>query len=305
MKDSVKFPVLPELSAIDFTSSKDVRNLIQERWRHMYGQADDGCIDACMEAIEGLFGGRFPEYQPMDTAYHNITHTMQATLCLGELLHHRHFSNAEPVIGAGDFRRAVVAVLFHDIGYLKRTGDSKGTGAKYTHVHEKRSCELARAFLTERGWTEDDIVFVENLISATGPTADLTKIPFRTEIERLLGKVVCTADYVGQMSDPQYPNKLEVLFHEFEESYRYQGIPRAKWPFRSYEALLRSTPDFWGKFVQHRMMVDCGGVWDHLEHPVAGNNPYIESIQRNLQIIERQIASLGKLAPSAQSIAAS
>ena len=39
-----------------------------------------------------------------------------------------------------------------------------------------------------------------------------------------MGQAVCTADYVGQMSDPKYPDKLEVLFREFEESFRYQEI---------------------------------------------------------------------------------
>jgi hypothetical protein len=292
MRDSVKFPVLPELSAIDFSSAAGVRELVRERFQHLFGPADDGYIDEYMEAIEGLFAGDFPEYQPIDTAYHDITHTLQATLCLVELLHRRHFTNATPVVEAGDFKRAVIATLFHDLGYLKAVGDNEGTGAKYTHVHEQRSCRLVRAFLEQRCWSEDDIVFVENLISATGPLANLTKIPFRSAIERLLGQAVCTADYVGQMSDPQYPDKLEVLFHEFEESYRYQGIPKAKWPFADYESLLRSTPNFWNKFVQYKMNVECGGLWQYLRHPVTGENPYIDSIHRNLDIIDQRIAGL-------------
>jgi hypothetical protein len=292
MRDTVKFPVLPDLSVIDFSCTSDVRTLVNERRQHMFGVRGDGYIDEYMEAIADLFAGRHPDYQAMDTAYHDITHTMQATLCLVELLHHRHFSDAQPTVGAEDFKRAVIAILFHDIGYLKMVGDSDGSGAKYTHVHEKRSCALARKYLGQRGWSDDDIVFVENLISATGPLADLTKIEFRSEVERLLGQVVCTADYIGQMSDPDYPDKLEVLYSEFEESYRYQKIPRSKWPFTSYESLLRSTPDFWGKFVQYKMTVECGGVWDYLEHPVTGQNPHIESIAGNLATIRQRISCL-------------
>jgi hypothetical protein len=292
MRDSVKFPELPDLSTIDFTSTGEVRQLIRKRYRHLYGMADDQYIDEYMDAIEGLFAGDYPEYQPIDTGYHDITHTLQATLCLVELLHRRHFTNATPDLAVDDFRRAVIATLFHDLGYLKAVGDNEGTGAKYTHVHEQRSCRLARKFLAERGWPEDDLVFVENLISATGPLADLTKIPFRSEVERLLGQAVCTADYMGQMSDPQYPDKLGVLFKEFEESYRYQGIPKAKWPFADYETLLRSTPKFWNKFVQYKMNVECGGLWGYLKHPFNGENPYLESIHRNLEIIDRRIADL-------------
>ena len=292
MRDTVKFPVLPDLSVIDFSCTSDVRTLVKERRQHMFGVRDDGYIDEYMEAIAELFAGRHPDYQAMDTAYHDITHTMQATLCLVELLHHRHFSDAQPTVSAEDFKRAVIAILFHDIGYLKMMGDSEGSGAKYTHVHEKRSCALARKYLGQRGWSDDDIVFVENLISATGPLADLTKIEFRSEVERLLGQVVCTADYIGQMSDPGYPDKLKVLYSEFEESYRYQKIPRSKWPFASYESLLRATPDFWGKFVQYKMTVECGGVWDYLENPVTGENPHFASVNGNLATIRQRISHL-------------
>jgi hypothetical protein len=293
MRNNVTFPVLRSLSAIDFTCSSEVRKLTKERCHHLFGSQDDGYIDEYMDATEDLFSGRQPEYQAMDTAYHDITHTLQATLCLVELLHNRHFTDATPRIGAEDFKRALIAVLFHDIGYLKVIGDTQGSGAKYTHLHEQRSCSFARAFLLQRGWSSDDIQFVENLISATGPSADVTRVGFRSQIERILGQTVCTADYIGQMSDPHYPDKLAVLFKEFKESYQYQQIPESEWPFTSYEDLLQSTPGFWGTFVQHKLTVECGGLWKHLEHPVSGENSYMESIERNLATIEQRIARLG------------
>ncbi len=292
MKDTVKFPVLPDLSKIDFSTTADVRSLVKERHQHLFDGLDDGYIDVYMDAVDELFTGRYPEYLPMDTAYHDITHTLQATLCLVELIHHRQHSEATPRISADDFRRALVAVLFHDIGYLKTLGDTEGTGAKYTHLHEQRSCEFARAFLERRGWSDDDIRFVENLIGSTGPRADVTQIEFRSEIERVLGQAVCTADYIGQMSDPNYPDRLEILFNEFAESFRYQKIPRGEWPFASYEALLRSTPDFWNLFVKHKLDVECAGIWEHLEHPVTRDNPYIDSIERNLAAIRQRIAGM-------------
>jgi len=292
MWDAVEFPVLPELSAIDFSSTSDVRTLTRERLHHLFGPQDDDYIDEYMDAIEDLFAGRYPEYQAMDTAYHDITHTLQATLCLVELIHHRHFSEATPRLDADDFRRALIAVLFHDIGYLKTVEDTRGTGAKYTHLHEQRSCEFARTFLAQRGWGPEDISFVKHLISSTGPSADIAGIEFSSEIERILGQAVCTADYIGQMSDPHYPARLKILFNEFEESYRYQQIPHEEWPFSNYEALLRSTPDFWGSFVQHKLTVECAGVWAHLEHPVTGENLYMESVERNLAKIRERIAEL-------------
>jgi HD domain len=295
VRDKVQFPVLPDLRLIDFSRSSDVRALTRERHAHLFGQQDDAWIDEHMDAIEGLFAGRNIEYQAMDTAYHDITHTLQATLCLAELLHNRHFAKETPSIDPDDFRRALVAALFHDIGYLKKRGDTEGSGAKYTHLHEKRSCDFARAYLSQRGWPSDDIRSVERLISATGPSADVTRIEFETEVERLLGQAVCTADYIGQMSDPNYPDKLKMLFGEFAESYRYQQIPENKWPFPSYEAMLRSTPGFWSTFVQHKLNVECAGICVHLEHPLTGENRYIESIERNMATIAQRIQELDGL----------
>lgn len=293
MRTRVTFPVLPELSAIDFSSAAEVRTLVKERRYFMFGAEDDRYIDDFLDTIEGLFAGRYPEFQAMDTAYHDISHTMQATLCMVQLLSNRFTGDESPRISAEDFKRALVAILFHDIGYLKKTGDNEGSGAKYTHLHEKRSCDFVRPFLLKWGWQKDDFLFIENLISSTGPTADLTKIEFRSDIERLLGQAVCTADYVGQMSDPGYPDKLPVLFTEFRESYQYQQIPESDWPFSSYEVMLKGTPGFWSNFVQHKLQVECGGISRYLAYPFNGVDPYMESIERNLATIEQRISDLG------------
>lgn len=292
MRDEVTFPILPDLSSIDFTRTAGIRELARERRDHMFGPPDEEYIDDFMNAIDELFAGRHSDYQAVDTGYHDIAHTLQAALCLVELLHNRHFSAATPRLGPDDFRRALIAVLFHDVGYLKRRNDIEGTGAKYTHIHEMRSCEFVRDYLPQWGWPPVEIRAVDNMISATGPRADVTRIDFQSETERVLGQAVCTADYIGQMSDPGYPDKLEVLFGEFEESYRYQRMPASEWPFPSYAAMLRGTPDFWNTFVQHKLKVECAGIYSYLRHPRTGDNAYLESIERNLAVIQRNIARL-------------
>ena len=187
MMDTITAPELPELADIDFTDTKDVRRLVRERHTYLYGMPDDGYIDEYMDTVEQLFTGNHPDYQANDTAYHDITHTLQATLCLVELLYQRQRSGATPRISAEEFRLAVIAALLHDIGYLKTRDDSDGSGAKYTHLHEQRSCDFARLLLQRRGWREDDIRFIESLIGSTGPRVDLTKIAYRSDTERLLG----------------------------------------------------------------------------------------------------------------------
>ena len=70
-------------------------------------------------------------------------------------------------------------------------------------------------------------------------------------------------------------------------------FPRTEWPFKSYEALLRGTPAFWDIFVQRKLNQECAGIWRHLEHPVAGDNRYMASVERNLATIRERIAALG------------
>lgn len=293
VSDADEFIAPLDLPGVDFTSTADVRRLVRERYERLAKASDDGFIDDYIDAVEYLFNGSDPEYQAMDTAYHDITHTLQATLCLAELIHRRHEDDATPRISAADFRRALVASLFHDIGFLKKSDDREGSGAKYTHVHEQRSCDFARTFLKARGWTDNDIRFVENLISSTGPRVNVNEVGFRSETERVLGQAVCTADYIGQISDPRYPDRLEPLFNEFAESYRYQGLAPDQWLFPSYEALLRGTPSFWDVFVLRKLNEECAGIWLHLEHPVTGENSYKASVEHNLAIIRDRIAALG------------
>jgi hypothetical protein len=70
-------------------------------------------------------------------------------------------------------------------------------------------------------------------------------------------------------------------------------MPASEWPFPSYQAMLRSTPDFWHTFVQHKLNVECQGIARHLWHPRTEKNQYLDSIERNLAVIERKIGRLG------------
>jgi hypothetical protein len=292
MRDEVAFPVLPELSSIDFSSTADLRALVRERRAHMFGPTGSDDLDGLMDVVDELFTGRDPQFLAADSPYHDVTHTMQATLCLTEMLHNRHFAAATPRIDANDFRRAIVAVLFHDIGYLKYADDSAGTGAKYTHLHEQRSREFVRSQLPRWGWSAADVAVIDALIGATEARSDPRRLDWRSDAHRVLAQAVCASDYIGQISDPGYPDKLEALFGEFEENYRHRRLPESEWPFSSYEVMLRGTPGFLDGFVRHKLEMECEGIAEHLQHPRTGRNVYAESIARNLAIIEQRIASL-------------
>lgn len=260
--------------------------------KSVFPEMDTGYIPARFNNVEAMFEGRYPGYLPMDTAYHDIEHTMQATLCLFHLLANRQRSGALPALDEADFNVVLIAMLLHDIGYLKEKGDDEGTGAKYTHVHESRSCRHAREYLSRRSWPEDAIVAVEHLISSTGPRSDITKVRFASEKEKVLGQAVCTADFIGQMSDPRYVEKLPLLYQEFEESYDFQGLEGMDRPFTSYEDMLVKTPAFWEKFVHWKMTDQCSGVWQYFTDPDTGQNPYLDAVEENIAAVKALIAQL-------------
>lgn len=277
---------------VDFSSPRSVAARVRDVHADMFPDGSGDYIDDFFREVEEMFAGNSPGFQAMDTAYHDIVHTMQATLCLVTLLHNRHRTGTTPRIDDNDFRKALIAILFHDIGFLKEIGDNEGTGAKYTHVHEKRSCQHARTYLGRRNWPEADIASVQTLITCTGPRSDLTKIPFKDDTERLLGQCVCTADYIGQMSDPEYVEKLSVLFKEFEENFRYQDLPQSEWPFKTYEELLKGTPAFWDKFVTRKMTHECGGVWKYFVSPETREDAYLSAVRENIERVRHRIARL-------------
>ncbi len=272
-------------------SAVELGHWIQGVFEARYPGQDSTFIERRFANLEAMFSGQYPGFQAMDTAYHDLEHTLQATLCMIDLMEGYADHPEGGPLGPEDFSIGLLAIVLHDLGYLKREGDNQGTGAKYTHVHEQRSCEHARDYLTKRGWARQDILAVEHLIRCTGPRSRLSEIPFQTPCEKLLGQMVCTADFVGQMSDPGYVGKLPTLYREFVESYDFQGLAPSDRPFISYEDLLRKTPGFWQRFVIPRMESDCGGTWRFLADPITGENPYRAAIERNIAAIESLVKS--------------
>lgn len=275
------------LDDIDTSDPSQVAQAIIEILERMFPGADSSFISGFFNDIEKMFDGHYLNYQAMDTVYHDLDHTMQATLCWVRLVANRHFLNVEPRMTERDFRIGMVAVLFHDIGYLKENGDNEGTGAKFTFVHERRSCEMAEVYLQDLGWTKPDIFSVHHIISCTGPRSLIDSIPFNSKLERLMGEAVCTADYIGQMSDRNYIAKLPALFMEFEESDDYRDVPKEQRLFKSSDELLRGTPFFWKKIVIKKLESDCHDLYKFLSEPYPeGENLYLSRIEENVQIVQ-------------------
>ena len=237
------------------------------------------------------FSGNYKSYQPIDARYHDFEHTLQATLCFVRILRGRHLAGAKPVLTRRMFELGVLAILFHDTGYLKTREDRFGTGAKYTLTHVARSAAFARQFMKEKGYSDVDTTAVENMIRCTGVNVALEDIAFQSGLERIMGFALGTSDLLGQMAAPDYVDKLPVLFLEFAESARFNREPTPPGAaFASADDLMRRTPDFWTKFVLPRITRDFDSLYRYLSDPYPdGPNIYIERIEQNIRRLKEKL----------------
>lgn len=278
---------------VDTRDMPAVRREVVGIWSEVFPGTDTKLLECAFEHLEVCFAGGNPKYQPIDVEYHNLEHTLQGTLCLARLLRGRHQARATPGVDAALFRLGIVAVLLHDTGYLKRPGDSEGTGAKYTAVHVIRSTEFASECLATKGFSGPEIRAVQNMIRCTGVGVDLEAITFQSEAERIVGYALATADLLGQMAAEDYVDKLPVLFEEFREASRFSPELHGEFTqFASADDLMRNTPRFWRNYVWPRLNHEFRGLYRFLEHPYPGGpNWYLARIEANLGRLNERAAA--------------
>jgi hypothetical protein len=278
--------------AVDTKDPVAVLDEVREIYTAMFPQGDAEFPSKAFEWALDSFRGNYDNFQPIDARYHDLEHTMQGTLCFARLLQGYHGTRVDPQLTEGMVQLGLLAILLHDTGYLKTRDDNEGTGAKYTLVHVNRSCDFAAKLLTEKGYSNAQIKAVQNMIRCTGVNVDLSKIPFTSEEERMLGYSLGTADLLGQMAAEDYIDKLGILFAEFEESARYNGKFSGAGAFSSVEDLRTKTPVFWEKYVLPKINSDFRGLYRYLGQPIAQTeNFYVQRIRQNLERLQRELQS--------------
>jgi len=202
-----------------------------------------------------LFNGDYAGYRASNTKYHDLEHTLMVTLAVARLIHGcitSGYSFATESILTG-----LVAALFHDSGLIQTRRDKKGTGAKYTIGHEKRSIAFMRKNLDKNGFSAQQMDDCEQLIKCTNLKMHIAGIDFRNDEIACLGKIVGSSDLLGQMADRDYLEKLLLLFKEFEEA----GLPG----FESEEDLLGKTEGFYKDIALKRLNREFEGVSSHMK----------------------------------------
>ncbi len=278
---------------VDFDSSPAVAGFVEATFGSLYPGANPAVLRRLFRDVEGLFAGRTAAYAAIDLKYHNYRHTLMATACMADILEGEYASAGDGNLKARDFELAIAGVLLHDSGYLKLKSDTEGTGAKYTYCHILRSCAFAASYLPQIGATDVEIESVLSAINCTGPNSEIGRLHFRNSVSRVVGCALATSDYLGQLSDPLYPDKLGELYAEFCESDDYANVPQEKRVFKSEEDLVCRTPGFWVHFVKPKLETDFQAVYRYLDDPLgSGRNVYLSAIEANFAKIEQRISAI-------------
>ena len=205
-------------------------------------------IDAFVTHVGARFDEAFPAAEPgfgavleqatraaleallnCDCPYHDVQHTMLVTDVGQSILRGKQLATGE--VSDREWLHVVVALLFHDIGYVRGllasdeqdnylidyegnriTPPLGATDAYMTPYHVTRGC----LFVKERFATEPlvDVNTLTHYIEMTRfPVPDTA---FYQKVDDYAG-LVRAADLLGQMADPLYMQKLSRLFAEFLE----------------------------------------------------------------------------------------
>lgn len=100
----------------------------------------------------------------------------------------------------------------NDTGYIQSADDHSGTGGKYTIVHIERSIEFMERYFDKNRFSLRNYLFCRNCLKCTGMNVKNNEIRFESEGHEIIGKILGTADLIGQKADRNYLGKLLFLY---------------------------------------------------------------------------------------------
>lgn len=283
-------------NAINVSDSQAVCNAVCNILHSCYPVEDDSVIRRAFEDFNSLFDGYYKGYNACDTYYHDKQHTLDMTLAVMRLIDgHEKQSTQQEAFGAKLTHLAIIIALFHDSGYIRKTGDEQHrNGAQYTAVHVSRSAQFLRNYLNMTGLPE----FAEiaaSMVHYTGYEVSPENIRLPNKKLHLLGYIIGTADLIAQMSDRCYLEKCrDRLFPEFELgglTATQNSDNQAVILFKSADDLLARTPSFYNSEVKNRLDNLFKQVYKYAEVHFDESNLYLQYLNQNIQYLETLIAT--------------
>jgi hypothetical protein len=270
---------------VSIGNPKDIVEEVKKIVGLMFSSFDFKHFEQVFVDVLKLFSGKFPGYHRCNTLYHDLTHTLDCLLVTTKLIHGASlngiiFEKDEVTIG-------LISALMHDTGYIQAIGDDTGTGAKYTVCHIERSIDFMEKYFYCNKFPTKYSSICNNLLRCTGLDVKINEIKFQSPEHEILGKILGTADLIGQMADENYLEKLPFLYAEFKEG----GVPG----YSDQYDLLEKTPAFW-ELVKKRLGQELGQVDRYLRdylRVLRGINQdlYRQAIDRNMDRLQALLAT--------------
>jgi hypothetical protein len=263
-------------------------NSPSETWaeiKYILHLIDPALVPSPIEKIFGdivlIFTGKFPGYRAANAKYHTLEHTCSTALATARLIHGLHVQRE--VFSPRLIQLCLIGALFHDTGLIQTEDEVTGTGAQYTVGHENRSITVMEKYLSDKGYSREDIRDCGHMIKSTELAFPMADIPFASEEVATMARIVGTADLVAQMADKHYQEKLPLLFLEFQEA----GIKGFETPLE----LFKQTEGFYRSIARKRMKNELKGLSSaalyHFRYRWnIDRNLYEDSIKYNIRMMK-------------------
>jgi hypothetical protein len=268
-----------------------VEQLLVSTWPHILLAP----VQQAFADFDALFAGRMPGYEGVDTVYHDRQHTLDVTLAMARLLAgYERQALAGRLLTPARATLGVVLALFHDVGYLRHSGDLEhSNGAEFTRNHVSRGAQFLSSYLPQIGMPEWSAVAAQ-IIHFTGYERPFDQIVTHNALDTKLGHLLGTADMIAQLADRCYLEKCrDRLYPEFVlggvAMSTADGARAVR--YASGVDLLRQTPAFVANTRTSRLDGGFGHAYRYLEILFDGRNPYLEAITRNMEYLEQVLRS--------------
>jgi hypothetical protein len=276
-------------NTVRVSSPPDVRSAVRELFEGAFPRASFDPVWLAFHDFELFYRGFHPDYHGVDTAYHDIQHTLDVTLAVARLV-----VGYESSVEKGDrlgperARFALVTALYHDFGYLRHREHDRdaANGAEFTTTHVSRGGAFLEDYLAKIGLTQF-VPVVFRVVQFTGYEMTLDAIELDDPRDSALGHLLGTGDLLAQLADRCYLEKCrDRLYPEFVlgDVATISGTAANYW---SGMDLLAKTLGFYQQSAQYRLEHGFNRAYRYVEALFArGENPYMEFINKNFAFLK-------------------
>ena len=125
-------------------------------------------VEQAFDVFGRLYAGTLPGYLGCETWYHDAQHSLDCALVMARLIEgHERGLAATGRLGGRRAQLGVIAALFHDAGYIRKSTDEEQHGAQFTLFHVRRSGDFLAGFLPTVGFAQEGPL-AEQLVHFTG-----------------------------------------------------------------------------------------------------------------------------------------